>query len=160
MTSIPPKKSLVTKRTSSNSEEASQSSNGSVNDSAIMHTLTGILPTYDGRGEPQKLHEFIQKHDNFFTVANLSPALVLVLASSKLMGPVYLWGCNHISKYDIDNEECIGMWDELKEELKVMFILPESEIAILAQLKSLTQNTMSVSDYNSKFTQLTMQVFL
>ena len=39
-----------------------------------------------------------------------------------------------------------------------MFISPESEIAILKQLRDLQQNNMSVSDFNAKFDQLMMQV--
>src|ERR1700678_2130427 len=52
------------------------------------------------------------------------------------------------------------MCEDLKEELITAFILPESEIALLKQLKDLQQNSMSVSDYNAKFNQLTMQVDL
>ena len=80
-------------------EEESQVSTSSVNDGAMVHTLTSSLPTYDGRGEPQKLHEFIQKHDDFFEVADLKLSLVLALTLAKLSGPTYLWWHDHISKY-------------------------------------------------------------
>ena len=56
------------------------------------------------------------------------------------------------------HEGHIWTWEDLKEGLITAFIPLESEIAILKQLKDLQQNNMSVSDFNAKFDQLTMQV--
>src|ERR1035438_9801844 len=71
-----PKKTLVSRSTSSFYEETSQTSSISANDSAMVCTLTTSLPMYNGRGEPQKLYEFIQKHNDFFDVADCTPSLV------------------------------------------------------------------------------------
>src|ERR1035438_2305243 len=79
-----PKKTLVSRSASSFYEETSQTSSISANDSAMVCTLTTSLPTYDSRGEPQKLYEFIQKHNDFFDVVELTSSLVLVLAPAKL----------------------------------------------------------------------------
>ena len=115
---------------------------------------------YDSRGEPQKLYEFIQKHDDFFDVVELTPSLVLVLALAKLNGPAYLWWHDHISKYLKSDEGCMRMWEDLKKGLVATFIPLESEIVLLNQLKTLRQNSMTVTDFNAKFNQLTMQVDL
>src|ERR1035438_2862444 len=128
----------------------SQTLSISANDSAMVHTLTTSLPMYDSRGEPQKLYEFIQKHDDFFNVVELTPSLVLVLALAKLNGPAYLWWCNHISKYLKSEEGHIRTWEDLKKGLIATFIPPESEIVLLTQLKTLRQNSMTVTDYNAR----------
>ena len=126
----------------------------------MVHMLTTSLPTYDSRGEPQKLYEFIQKHDDFLDVAELTPSLVLVLALAKLNGPAYLWWHDHISKYLNSDEGCMRRWDDLKRGLVAAFIPPESVIVLLMQLKTLRQNSMTVTDFNAKFNKLTMQVNL
>src|ERR1035438_9126380 len=136
-----PKKTLVSRSTSSFNEEISQTSSISANNSAMVCTLTTSLPMYNGRGEPQKLYEFIQKHNDFFDVAELTPPLVLVLALAKLNGPAYLWWCDHISKYSKSDEGCIRMWEDLKKDLVATFIPLESEIVLLMQLKILRQNS-------------------
>ena len=68
----------MSRSASSFNEEVSQTLSISANDGAMVHTLTTSLPMYNGRGEPQKLYEFIQKHDDFFDVAEFTPSLVLV----------------------------------------------------------------------------------
>src|ERR1035438_8031853 len=60
----------------------------------------------------------------------------------------------------LEDEGCIQTWEDLREGLVAVFILPESEIALLKQLKALQQNSTSVSDYNARFNQLMMQVDL
>src|ERR1035438_9537491 len=155
-----PKKTFVSRSASSFNEETSQTSSISANDSAMVCMLTSSLPTYDSRGEPQKLYEFIQKHDDFFNVVELTPSLVLVLALAKLNGPAYLWWCDHISKYLKSDEGRMKMWEDLKKGLVATFIPLESEIVLLNQLKTLRQNSMMVTDFNAKFNQLTMQVDL
>ena len=127
---------------------------------SMVCTLTTSLPSYNVRGEPQKLYEFIQKHDDFFKVADLTPSLVLVLTLAKLNGPAYLWWHDHISKYLKSDEKCIRMWEDLKKGLIAAFIPLESEIVLLTQLKTLRQNSMMVTDFNAKFNQLMMQVNL
>ena len=52
------------------------------------------------------------------------------------------------------------MWEDLKKGLVASFIPPESEIVLLNQLKTLRQNSMTVTDFNAKFNQLTMPVDL
>ena len=89
----------MSRSTSSTNEEALQISSNSANDGAMVHSLTSSLPTYDSRGEPQKLYEFIQKHNDFFEGADLTPSMVLVSALAKLSSPTYLWWHAHISKY-------------------------------------------------------------
>ena len=155
-----PKKTLVSRSASSFNEEVSQTSSISANDSAMVCTMTTSLPSYNGRGEPQKLYEFIQKHDDFFDVAELTPSLGLVLALAKLNGPAYLWWYNHISKYLKSDEGHMRMWEDLKKGLVATFIPLESKIVLLNQLKTLRQNSMTVTDFNAKFNQLTMQVDL
>src|ERR1035438_3163318 len=155
-----PKKTLVSRSASSFNEEVSQTLSISANDGAMVHTLTTSLPSYNSRGEPQKLYEFIHKHDDFFDVAELIPSLVLVLALAKLNGPAYLWWHNHISKYSKSDEGCMRTWEDLKKGLIAAFIPLESEIVLLNQLKTLRQNSMTVTDFNAKFNQLMMQVDL
>ena len=150
----------MSRSASSFNKEVSQTSSISANDSAMVHTLTTSLPKYDSRGELQKLYEFIQKHNDFFDVAELTPSLVLVLALAKLNGPAYLWWRNHISKYSKSDEGHMRTWEDLKKGLVAAFIPPESEIVLLNQLKTLRQNSMTVTDFNAKFNQLMMQVDL
>ena len=126
-----PKKTLVSRSASSFNEEALQTSSISANDSAMVHTLTTSLSMYDSRGELQKLYEFIQKHDDFFDVAELKPSLVLVLALAKLNIPAYLWWRDHISKYLKSDEGRMRTWEDLKKGLVATFIALESEIVLL-----------------------------
>jgi hypothetical protein len=85
-----PKNTPVSRGNSSVNEKVLQMLNILPNDGAMVCTLTSSLPNYNGRGKPQKVYKFIQKHDDFFMVADLTPYLGLVLALAKLSGSVYL----------------------------------------------------------------------
>lgn len=150
------KKTPLSRSTSLFNEEASQISSISANDAPMVCTLTTSLPSYNSRAEPQKLYDFIQKDDDFFKVAELTPSLVLVLALAKLTGPAYLWWHNHTSKFWKTHEGHKRMWEDVKKGLVATFIPLESEIIILTQFKTLRQNSITVTNFNKKFNQLTM----
>jgi hypothetical protein len=141
-----------------NAETAQPSKNVLVANGTVLKDLMSTLPKYDGQGDVQELYDFIQKHDNFFNVAGLSPSLELMTATSRLTGMANLWWTDHNVKNQWNSPSRIRTWSEFKGAVMKMFAPPEHEMAVLSQLKTLNQAYMSITEYNAKFTQLTIQI--
>ena len=75
------------------------STSGSAAGGILLKNLMVTSPTYDGRGDTNKLFEFIQKHDSIFIVAEFNPSLELSTTISRLTGSASLWWHDHTSKY-------------------------------------------------------------
>ena len=126
---------LPTKETKAETAPISRGASNAITE--LLKSVISTLPQYDGQGDMQKLHEFIRKHDDCFTIAELNPSLELITATSKLTGMADLWWQDHITKNGYDSTSRIRTWRELRNALMETFAPPEYEMTILAQLKTL-----------------------
>jgi hypothetical protein len=129
----------------------------SFNESKVYEELMKNIPKFDGSSNITKLLEFADAVEDFAESADIRPATLLSLATSKLSGDARLWWREHKERVPHTDPNRIKNWTQLKLEIFRAFAPPEHETSIRDKLRAIRQ-TGSIADYNASFRRLTMQL--
>ena len=115
------------------------------------------IPQYDSEGDIQKLHNFIDKVEDYLAIANTTLMMEIMLITMKMTSTASLLWRHHKRLYEANSSQRITRWNSLKKLLMQSKVTKEQERYILSWLESLKQNE-SVQKYTTEFEHHTMQI--
>ena len=103
--------------TTSDDSDSVSTSNTAISDhnhNGMVKSIYESIPQYNGDGDIQKLLDFIDKVNNYLSIADTIPIMPIALITVKLTGTASLLWRHHKQTCDISSPNHIQTWKDLR----------------------------------------------